>query len=118
MSENERIVKAIEAFHDKFYPEIKVRFLGSSKDGKLAFFFSGSFCLTCGLQDYFQDFADILSESMDEEYVVEDSLSLGRGYFGWVVVYAPKRIVKRKLKRVKFEIIDPKTLEVEKVIEI
>ena len=74
----------------RFAPEIMVEYLGS-RGGLLAFGFYGSACLSCGLHDYFEDFAYILSESMEEEYYIVDVFPVDDGLAGWVVVYASKK---------------------------
>ena len=81
------VSKAIEEFHRRFYPEVIVTYVGHSDSGSLAFEFTGHFCLTCGLHDYFDDFAEILSRYLGKKYVPSDKLPLNHGYEGWIVIF-------------------------------
>ena len=105
----EAIRKAIDEFHSKFYPEVRVLYIGQGKKGEIAFKFGGHFCLTCGLHDYFDDFAETLSKYMKQKYTVLDKLPLDHGYTGWIIIYAPKKTIKRKWQpKAKFLIADHK----------
>ncbi|MEX2688893.1 MAG: hypothetical protein Q6351_001050 [Candidatus Njordarchaeum guaymaensis] len=84
------IKKAIDDFHNKFFPEVKVSYIGQSKNKDLAFLFRGHFCLTCSVSDYFDDFKIVLNKHLKEEYTVSDKLPLEVGLSGWIVLFSPK----------------------------
>lgn len=103
------IDRVISDFHERFYPEVIVSYIGQGDNGKLAFKFEGHFCLTCGLHDYFDDFVDILSQHLGDRYAVFDKLELDEGYSGWIVVFAPAKMIKEKSnEKLKFIVLDPK----------
>jgi len=87
---NEKIERAIAEFHNKVFPEVIVRHIGEGNN-KLAFFFTGPFCFSCGLSDYFDDFSFILSKHLGERYIVEDRHPLNDGDSGWIVIYVAER---------------------------
>ena len=112
----DKINNAVEKFHDKFYPEGIVEFLGSSEDGKLAFEFSGHMCLTCGVEDYFEDFREILTREMGEEYIIYKKEPLDDEHTAWVVIYAPKKLGEAEEYRVKYLVVDPVKEKEEEVV--
>ncbi|MHA1616250.1 MAG: hypothetical protein ACTSX9_02970 [Candidatus Njordarchaeales archaeon] len=93
----EIVKKAINEFHARFYPEVRVEFVGKGKDN-VALLFTGHFCLTCGLHDYFEDFREVLSKLVNREVFIEDKLPLNHGYTGWIVIYTLKKLEKEKQK--------------------
>jgi len=61
LSTKEKIVKAIEEFNKYRAPEAKARLITlDEKSFKIEF--TGSFCLTCGFCDYFDDYRVFLQE--------------------------------------------------------
>jgi len=115
----ELIEKAIEDFHLKFYPEVIVEYIGSSKEGYLAFYFTGHFCVSCGLYDFFDDFRDVLQQYLNTEYVVEEYLPINHGYVAWVVIYAPKSITRKTIeKKRRFLILDPESSKITEEVEV
>lgn len=81
------IGKAVEKFHEKFYPEVKVTYVGSGEE-IYAFIFSGPFCLSCGVYDYFEDFAIILSEYLGKEYRPIEINKVEKVDM-WIVIFGP-----------------------------
>ena len=60
-STKEKIVKAIGEFNKYRVPEAKARLISlDEKNFKIEF--TGSFCLTCGFYDYFDDYKIFLQE--------------------------------------------------------
>ncbi len=102
-----QIENAINIFHEKFYPEAIVEFVGSSEEAKLAFIFTGHMCLTCGVEDYFEDFRVILNEALGEEYVKVKQVPLDEEHTAWLIIYAPREIAKSFNYKVKYLVIDP-----------
>ncbi|MEX0569583.1 MAG: hypothetical protein Q6363_010600 [Candidatus Njordarchaeota archaeon] len=88
------IKKVVEKFHEKFYPEVKVAYVGSGHKSH-AFIFSGPFCASCGLYDYFDDFAIMLSEHLGEKYVPTE-IDKVDGEDMWVVIF---EAIDKKTKR-------------------
>ena len=119
MNENslrELVDKAINNFHEKFYPEAIVEFVGGSEEGKLAFTFTGHMCLTCGVEDYFEDFRAILSEVLGKEYVKVKQVPLDDEHTAWLIIYAPKEIARTFDYKVKYLVLDPNKNSEEVVI--
>jgi len=110
----EKINKAIEKFHEKYYPEGIVEFIGESEDGKIAFEFSGHMCLTCGVEDYFEDFRIILSNVFGEEIKIYKKFPADEENTVWIVIYA-RGEVKEEPYKMKYLVIDP---EKEEEVEI
>lgn len=81
------IDKVVEKFHEKFYPEVKVAYIGSGEE-TYAFIFSGPFCLSCGVYDYFEDFAIILSEYLGKEYRPIETNKVEEADM-WIVIFGP-----------------------------
>jgi len=61
LSTKEKIAKAIEEFNKYRVPEAKAR-LNSLDEQSFKIKFTGSFCLTCGFYDYFDDYKIFLQE--------------------------------------------------------
>ena len=114
----EKLRRAIERFHELYFPEARVEYLGSSSDGKLAFLFSGHMCLTCGMSDYFVDFLEILIGELGRKYHIDDMKELSENGDAWIIVYAPgSRDMDNRIKcAIVFEVKRPG--EVVKVNEI
>ena len=100
MFDKELIKKAIKEFHSKFYPEVVVEYIGQ-RENKIAFKLTGHYCLTCGMQDYFEDFAEILSNILGIRFYIEDKYPLNHGYAGWIVIYSTDKKQEEKV-RIKF----------------
>ena len=84
------IERVIEEFHKDYFPEVRVVFLGEGKDGVLAFRFDGHFCYTCGLEDYFDDFATYLERHIGKKFVILEKLPEGdEDEHAWVIIYKP-----------------------------
>ncbi len=105
--ENNQVETAVGIFHEKFYPEAIVEFVGGNKEGKLAFIFTGHMCLTCGVEDYFEDFRNILSEVLSKVYVKVKQVPLDEEHTAWLIIYAPKEIAGSFDYKVKYLVIDP-----------
>lgn len=101
------VLKVIERFHERFYPEAKARFIGASSDGKLAILFTGHICLTCGMSDYFVDFLEILNSCLNENYDIEDMMELNDEGTAWVVIYAPIRLIGELKRSKRIIVFDP-----------
>ncbi len=104
---NERIQRAIEVFHERYYPEGVVEYLGRSADGKLAFEFSGHMCLTCGVEDYFEDFRAILSKEFEREFKIQKKMPADDENTVWIVVYTPSEVGTEENYKMKYLVIDP-----------
>ncbi len=80
------IENAVAEFHAIFLPKVRVRYIGEGNN-RIAFFFRGRFCLSCGLSDYFDDLAFILNMHSGKTWIVEDMYPIDNGMFGWIVIY-------------------------------
>ena len=106
------VEKAVEEYHKKFYPEVIVGILDDNPE-ELKFEFSGHFCYTCGVTDYFDDFAETLSKHLGKKYMVVKKEKIGEEEnVTWLVLYAPEKNVEKKEEGgTKYLIIDPITGE-------
>ena len=111
------IKKIISDFNNDYYPEVIVSFIGENDKGDLAFLFEGHFCLTCGMQDYFIDFANRLSKFLGENFIVLDKYPINEGYDGWIILYT-NREVEERVDSGKFLILDPKTGRIIRKIKV
>lgn len=70
LSTKEKIAKAIEEFNKYRAPEAKAKLISlDEKSFKIEF--TGSFCLTCGFYDYFDDYKVFLQEVGLETEITE-----------------------------------------------
>jgi len=113
----ELIKEVIEDFNRDYYPEVIVNFIGNNEKGDLAFVFEGNFCITCGMYDYFLDFAERLKKILGERFVVSDKYGLNEGYDGWVVIYSKSDKAKKE-DAGKFLVLDPKTGKIIRKIKV
>ncbi|MEM0481130.1 MAG: hypothetical protein QXQ14_03050 [Candidatus Aenigmatarchaeota archaeon] len=107
----EVIEKCLEEFEKLFGEEAKVE-IKEIKENEIRARFFGHMCYTCGAQDYFDDFAQILSEFLGEKWVVEDYENLEDEY---LVTFKPASIAKEKERKVKFIFYDSSTTSASKI---
>ena len=85
------ICNAAKIVNNRFCPEAIAHVMGFSETGRIAVFFRGAMCLSCGMSDYFVDLLYILEDITVESFVIEDMLELDDGA-GWIVIYSKGRI--------------------------
>jgi len=102
------VEKAIAEFHEKFYPEVVIKFIGMSEEGRIALYFLKHCYLTCGMYDYLEDFLGILNRYVKEKFVIEDKKQINMGYDGFVAVLAPRDIARPSEERTQFIILGNK----------
>ena len=66
---NELVLRTIEVYNRYRSPEATAKLVGMEKDG-FVIEFEGSFCLSCGVRDYFEDFIYEL-EDISRDFRVE-----------------------------------------------
>ena len=74
---NELVLRAIEVYNRYRNPEASAKLVGMEKDG-FVIEFEGSFCLSCGVRDYFEDFICELEDiSRDFRVEIKESEPVG-----------------------------------------
>lgn len=83
---NELVLRAVEVYNRYRSPEATAKLVGMEKDG-FVIEFEGSFCLSCGVRDYFEDFIYEL-EDLSRDFRVEIKESEPAGQQSFRVRYA------------------------------
>ncbi len=76
LSFKDSVLKAIEEYNKYRSPEAKAKLVKIS-DRELVLDFEGSFCRTCGVVDYFEDFIYELRELIDVKMKIKSFKELG-----------------------------------------
>jgi hypothetical protein len=85
---NKLVLRAVEVFNRYRSPEATAKLVGWEKDG-FVIEFTGAFCLSCGVRDYFEDFIYEL-EDLNRNFKVEIEGSEPTSLQSFRVKYAVK----------------------------
>ncbi|MFN3804538.1 MAG: hypothetical protein ACK4SY_05740 [Pyrobaculum sp.] len=95
------VAKAVGKFRQIFGAEAKIEVVETGGDF-LTVHFYGNMCHTCGAYDYFEDFAELLSECRNERWAVESYIQHDDGTY--TATFRPATRVKQQRRHIKIVI--------------